>query len=224
MKILLVEDETDLCKQIQCELYRENFTVDLANNGEDGCFFGSTELYDAVILDLGLPLKDGVSVLREWRSNGIATPVLILTARGRWQDRVDGLNAGGDDYLVKPFQMEELIARLRALIRRSVGVASPEITFGDVCLNAETGRVHFHDKAIELTGNELKLLTAMLLRPNKVHSKTELAENIYGYNEDRDSNTLEVYVARLRHKLHRNFIRTIRGRGYTIGNGICPDL
>ena len=223
MKILLIEDEAGLVQQIESELVREGFTVDLAANGEDGSFLGGNERYDAVVLDLGLPLKDGVTILREWRAEGMTTPVLILTARGAWQDRVEGLNSGGDDYLVKPFQMEELVARLRALIRRSVGVASAELQFGSVSLNTESGRVHHSDRSIELTGNELKLLVAMMLRPDKVHSKAELAEKIYGYNEERDSNTVEVYIARLRQKIDRLFIRTIRGRGYTIGKTECSD-
>ncbi|WP_282609557.1 response regulator transcription factor [Pelagibius sp. Alg239-R121] len=224
MKILVVEDEVALSCQIQAELFRESFTVDLADNGEDGCFLGSTERYDAIVLDLGLPIKDGVTILREWRSEGVITPVLILTARGAWQDRVEGLNSGGDDYLAKPFQMEELVARLRALIRRSAGIATAELQFGPVSLNTESGRVYHQNRSIELTGNELKLLIAMMLRPNKVHSKSELAEKIYGYNEERDSNTVEVYIARLRQKIDRVFIRTIRGRGYTIGSAECPDL
>ena len=221
MKVLVVEDEVALSDQIQTELIREGFTVDLADNGEDGCFLGSTERYDAIVLDLGLPVKDGVTIIREWRAEGTTTPVLILTARGGWQDRVDGLNSGGDDYLVKPFQMEELVARLRALIRRSAGIASAELQFGDVSLNTESGRVYHNSRPIKLTANELKILMAMMLRPEKVYSQAELAEKIYGYNEERDSNTVEVYVARLRQKIDRFFIRTIRGRGYTIGDAEC---
>ncbi|WP_282604330.1 response regulator transcription factor [Pelagibius sp. Alg239-R121] len=224
MKFLLVDDEAVFARQIQDAANREGFTLDLAVNGADGYLLGQSERYDAVILDLGLPVKDGVTVLREWRAEGITTPVLILTARGRWQDRVDGLNAGADDYLVKPFQTEELVARLRALVRRSVGAATSELNFAGVSVNTETGRVFHRDHVIEVTNIELKLLTAMMLRPDKVHSKFELAERVYGYNEDRGSNTLEVYIARLRQKIDRTFIRTIRGRGYTIGNADCPDL
>lgn len=223
MKILVLEDEVSLAKQIQLELGRKGFTSDLAHNGEDGCHLGNTENYDAIVLDLGLPGMDGKTVLEDWRRNEIATPVIILTARGRWQDRVDGLNAGADDYLVKPFQMEELIARLNALIRRSAGQASAELIFGDVVLNTETGRASIGDKSIELTASELKLLTTMMMRPDKVHSKIELAEKIYGFHEERDSNTVEVYIARLRHKLSKDFIRTIRGRGYTIRSKAADD-
>ncbi len=223
MKLLVVEDEAALQKQIRHELMREGFTVDLADNGEDGQFLGETERYDAIVLDLGLPAGDGVSILREWRAGDVRTPVIIVTARGRWQDRVAGLNAGGDDYLVKPFRMEELVARLHALIRRSAGLAAADIRLGDVSLNTETGRVYHGDEPIELTGNELKLLRAMMLRPEKVHSKSELAEKIYGYFEERDSNTVEVYVAQLRQKIDHFFIQTIRGRGYRIRHQECPD-
>ncbi|MEM7301794.1 MAG: response regulator transcription factor [Pseudomonadota bacterium] len=217
MKILIVEDEVVLAEQIRSELEREGFTIDLSHDGEDGGYMGESEPYDAIVLDLGLPIKDGVTIIREWRANDVKTPVLILTARGRWQDRVDGLNAGGDDYLVKPFQMEELVARIRALIRRSAGVASTQLHHEHVSVNTETGRVHSDGRAVELTANEQKLLVAMMMRPDKIHSKGELAEKIYGYNEERDSNTVEVYVARLRQKLGGSFINTIRGRGYTIG-------
>ncbi|WP_305987645.1 response regulator transcription factor [Roseibium sp. MMSF_3544] len=223
MKLLVVEDERALQTQIHCELVQKGFTVDLADNGEDGQFLGETERYDAIILDLNLPAKDGTSVLQAWRDGDIRTPVIILTARSRWQDRVAGLNAGGDDYLVKPFRMEELVARLQALIRRSAGVAAPRIEHGDVSLNTETGRVYRGEQAITLTGNELKLLQAMMLRPDKVHSKSELSEKIYGYFEERDSNTVEVYVAQLRQKIGRVFIQTVRGRGYTLRPQTCPD-
>lgn len=216
MKILIVEDEAALAGQIKTELSREGFTTDLAHDGETGCHLGETERYDAIVLDLGLPLKDGVTIIREWRAGGVNTPVLILTARAQWQDRVDGLNAGGDDYLVKPFHMEELVARLRALVRRSAGLASVNLQHGAVSVNTESGRVQAFGRAIELTSSELKLLTALLLRPGKIHSKQDLAEKIYGYNEERDSNTVEVYIARLRQRLGKDYIRTIRGRGYTL--------
>lgn len=223
MRLLVIEDEIALRIQIQRELIREGFTVDLADNGEDGQFLGETEHYDAIVLDLTLPSKDGTSVLKEWRDADLRTPVIILTARARWQDRVAGLNAGGDDYLVKPFRMEELVARLKALIRRSAGLATPQIELGDISLNIENGRVYHSGRAVNLTGNELKLLKAMMLRPDKVHSKSELSEKIYGYFEERDSNTVEVYVAQLRQKIGRYFIQTVRGRGYTLRHPACPD-
>ena len=216
MKILLVEDELPLAQQVQAELHAEGFTVDHSANGEDGHFMGANERYDAIVLDLGLPIMDGVSVLRAWREAGITTPVLILTARGSWQDRVDGLNAGGDDYLAKPFHMEELVARMRALIRRSAGVAAATLNHDEVTLNLQTGRAYQAKQPLSLTAHELKLLTALMLRPEKVHSKEELSEKIYGYHDERDSNTMEVFIARLRQKLGSRFIRTIRGRGYTL--------
>lgn len=216
MKILIVEDEEGLAGQIERELVSEGFTVDLARDGEDGWFLGANERYHAIVLDLGLPLKDGVSVLRDWRAENVATPVLILTARGSWQDRVDGLNAGGDDYLAKPFHMEELVARLRALIRRSAGVATTQLKHGDVSLNLQTGKVYCADEPVSLTAHELKLLTTLMLRPDVVHGKAALSESIYGYHDERDSNTLEVFVARLRQKVGSKFIRTVRGRGYTL--------
>lgn len=223
MRLLLVEDEIPLQKQIRHELIREGFTVDTAANGQDGQFLGQTERYDAIVLDLGLPEVDGVSILQTWRADDIRTPVIILTARSRWQDRVSGLNAGGDDYLTKPFRTEELIARLNALIRRSAGLAAPQIKLGNVSLNTENGKVYHGEKPVDLTCNELKLLKTMMLWPDRVHSKSELAESIYGYFEERSSNTVEVYVAQLRQKIDRLFIQTIRGRGYRIRLPQCPD-
>ncbi len=217
VKLLIVEDQSAIAHQIQAELVTEGFTLDLADNGEDGCFLGANENYDAIVLDLGLPLRDGVSVLKEWRAEDIATPVLVLTARDCWQDSVEAFNAGGDDYLPKPFHMEELVARLRALIRRSAGIAGPDLCHGNVRLLTRTGKAYLNDQAIILTANELKLLNALMLRPEQIHGKTELAERMYGYHEERDSNTVEVFVARLRRKLGKDFIRTVRGRGYTIG-------
>ena len=193
--------------------------MDLAANGEDGHHLGATESYDAIVLDLGLPIVDGVTVLRDWRGADMKTPVLILTARGGWQDRVDGLNAGGDDYLAKPFHMEELIARLRALIRRSSGIAQTVLRAGDVELNTVTKTVSLAGRAVQLTANEYKLLAAMMMRPEQIHRKTDLAEMVYGLFEDRDSNTIEVFVARLRRKLGAGLITTVRGLGYRIGEG-----
>lgn len=223
MKTLVIEDEMALAAQIKSELTREGFTIDLARDGETGCHLGQTERYDAIVLDLGLPLKDGVTIIREWRAAEIRTPVLILTARAQWQDRVDGLNAGGDDYLVKPFHMEELIARLRALVRRSAGLASTNLAHGEVSINTESGKVQASGRTVELTSSELKLLIALILRPGKIHSKQELAEKIYGFNEERDSNTVEVYIARLRQRFGKDYIRTIRGRGYTLEPAGCSN-
>ncbi len=216
MRMLVVEDEPALARQVASALQENGFTVDLAADGEDGQHFGATENYDAVVLDLGLPVLDGVSVLRAWRDEGLAVPVLILTARGSWQDRVNGLNAGGDDYLVKPFHMEELIARVRALIRRSSGLADSVLSAGCVELNTVSGTVTHDGEAIRLTANEFKVLSTLMMRPTQVHKKTDLAEMVYGMNEDRDSNTIEVFVARLRRKLGADVIQTVRGLGYRI--------
>ncbi|MEM1162021.1 MAG: response regulator transcription factor, partial [Pseudomonadota bacterium] len=214
MRILVVEDDGALSSQIDEALSLAGFTVDLASNGEDGQHLGETEPYDAVILDLGLPIVDGVSVLRAWRAAGMAMPVLILTARGGWQDRVAGLNAGGDDYLGKPFHMEELVARLRALIRRSSGKADAVLRGAGIELNTVSKSVTKGGRSITLTANEFKILEAIMLRPDQVHRKVDLAEMIYGMFEERDSNTIEVFIGRLRRKLGADVIRTVRGLGY----------
>ncbi|MGD1927079.1 MAG: response regulator [Paracoccaceae bacterium] len=216
MRVLVIEDDAALSGQIVRALSEAGITADAALNGEDGCHLGETEQYDAVVLDLGLPVMDGTSILRQWRAGGIQTPVLILTARGGWQDRVEGLNAGGDDYLGKPFHMEELLARIRALIRRSSGVAESTLRAGDVALNTVSGTVTRSDDPVRMTATEFKILSSLMLRPDRVHTKTELAEMVYGMHEDRDSNTIEVFVARLRRKLGAKRILTVRGLGYRI--------
>ena len=217
MRILLVEDEPGLIGQISAALANVGFTVDTAQDGEEGAHLGLTETYHAIVLDLGLPRIDGVSVLRGYRDAGVRTPVLILTARARWQDRVDGLNAGGDDYLSKPFHMEELVARLRALIRRSNGLAEAVLRAGPVELNTVTNAVTHDGRSISLTATEFKLLTVLMMHPEQVHNKVDLAEQIYGLFEDRDSNTIEVFIARLRRKLGAGLVQTVRGLGYRIG-------
>ncbi len=217
MRILLVEDEIDLAKQIARALEVVGFTVDLADNGEDGRHLGITENYAAVVLDLGLPVVDGVTILRDWRREGLATPVLILTARGGWQDRVAGLNGGGDDYLTKPFHMEELIARIRALVRRAGGQPDSLLRAGDVELDIVSRAVTKDGTAVDLTANEFKVLATLMLQPAEVHSKTNLAETVYGLCDGRDSNTIEVFVARLRRKLGADLVETVRGHGYRIG-------
>ena len=217
MRVLVVEDEPALARQIMSALTDAGFTVDLAANGEDGRHIGATENYGAIVLDLGLPLLDGVTVLNDWRANGVTVPVLILTARGSWQERVDGLNAGGDDYLAKPFHMEELIARVRALIRRSSGVGKSVLRAGKIELNTVAGMVTRAGAAVKLTANEYKVLAVLMMRPSQVHNKAALAETVYGLFEERDSNTIEVFIARLRRKLGANSIKTVRGLGYRIG-------
>ena len=217
MRVLLVEDEVSLARQITAALQDAGLTVDHADNGEDGCHLGETENFDCVVLDLGLPIMDGVSVLRQWREAGIATPVLILTARGRWQDRVAGLNAGGDDYLAKPFHMEELVARLRALIRRNAGKSDAILRAGAVELDTVSSTVTVAGRAVKLTAKKYQLLMALMMRPAEVQKKADLAEMLYGYYVDRDSNTIEVFVRRLRKKLGDDLIQTVRGLGYRIG-------
>ncbi|MEM7188130.1 MAG: response regulator transcription factor [Pseudomonadota bacterium] len=216
MRVLVIEDDAALCAQIETALGHAGFTVDPASNGEDGQHLGETESYDAAVLDLGLPIVDGISVLKAWRSAGVRIPVLILTARGGWQDRVVGLNAGGDDYLGKPFHMEELIARLRALIRRSSGQADAVLRRGGIELNTVAKSVTLDGTSVPLTANEFKILEAMMLRPDHVHRKADLAEMIYGMFEERDSNTIEVFIGRLRRKLGADSISTFRGLGYRL--------
>ncbi len=214
MRVLVVEDETRLAAQLADSLGEAGYAVDVAHDGEEGHHLGDTEPYDVVILDLGLPTLDGITVLQRWRRDGRDMPVLILTARERWREKVAGFDAGADDYVVKPFQMEELLARLRALMRRSAGHASAEISCGPVCLDTGSGRVTVDGNAVKLTSHELKLLAYLMHQQGRVVSRTELTEHIYSQDFDRDSNTIEVFVARLRRKLGADVIRTMRGRGY----------
>ncbi|MDG1437698.1 MAG: response regulator transcription factor, partial [Emcibacteraceae bacterium] len=192
------------------------YAVDAALDGEDAHFLGESESYDAIILDLGLPVMDGISILKKWRYAGIATPVLILTARDTWSEKVAGLNAGADDYVPKPFQIEEVLARIRALIRRAAGQASPEISIQGLTLNSVSSKVTVDGMPIKLTAQEYKLLSYMMHHPNKVISKTELTEHIYDQDFDRDSNTIEVFVTRVRKKIGIDIIKTIRGLGYQL--------
>jgi two-component system OmpR family response regulator len=216
MRILIVEDEPTLGPQLKATLESAGYAVDLATDGEDGHFLGSTENYDAAILDLGLPEIDGLTVLDRWRREKRNFPVLVLTARDSWSDKVAGLDAGADDYLAKPFQTEELIARLRALIRRAAGNASSELTAGQVRLDTRSGRVTLAGEAVKLTAQEYKLLSYLLHHKGKVVSRTELIEHIYDQDFDRDSNTIEVLVTRIRKKLGADIITTIRGLGYQL--------
>ena len=190
--------------------------VDSATDGEEGHFLGDTEPYDAVVLDIGLPQMDGISVLEAWRRESKMMPVLLLTARDRWSDKVQGIDAGADDYVAKPFHMEEVLARLRALVRRAAGHASNEITAGGVRLDTKAGRVTVNGQAIKLTSHEFRLLAYLMLHKGKVISRTELTEHLYDQDFDRDSNTIEVFVGRLRKKLPDDLIQTIRGLGYQI--------
>jgi two-component system OmpR family response regulator len=201
MRILVVEDDTNLNRQIKDALTEGGYAVDVAFDGEEGHYLGDTEPYDAVVLDIGLPQMDGLSVLEEWRRAGRAMPVLLLTARDRWSDKVQGIDAGADDYVAKPFHMEELLARLRALVRRAAGHASNEITAGPVRLDVKAGKVTVDGQAIKLTSHELRLLSYLMHHKGKVVSRTELTEHLYDQEFDRDSNTIEVFVGRLRKKL-----------------------
>jgi len=216
MRVLIVEDEPTLAKQLKTTLEDAGYAVDHAADGEDGHYLGSTESYDAVILDLGLPEIDGLTVLDRWRKEGRTTPVLLLTARDSWSDKVAGLDAGADDYLAKPFQTEELIARLRALIRRASGNASSELTAGDVRLDTRSGRVTLAGNPVKMTAQEFKLLSYLMHNKGKMVSRTELIEHIYDQDFDRDSNTIEVFITRIRKKLGADIISTTRGLGYSL--------
>ncbi len=216
MHILLVEDEPVLRAQLRAGLEAAGYAVDEADNGRDAHFLGDTGAFDAVILDLGLPVLDGLTVLRRWRDAGRTMPVLILTARDNWSEKVAGIDAGADDYLTKPFHMEELLARLRALIRRASGQASPVLRCGDVTLDTRAGRAMLAGQALALTSHEYRVLAYLMHRPGVVVSRGELTEHIYAQDFERDSNTIEVFVARLRKKLPAGMIETVRGLGYRL--------
>lgn len=216
MRILIVEDELTLAQQLANALSQEGYAVDQAHNGIDGHFLGDTEPYDAVLLDLGLPQLDGLSVLKKWRAAGHTFPVLILTARDSWHEKVAGMDAGADDYLAKPFHIEELLARLRALIRRASGFASSELSCGPLLLDTRAQRITLSGMPLSLTAHEYKLLAYLIHHQNKVVSRTELTEHIYAQDFDRDSNTIEVFIGRLRKKLPQGTIETVRGLGYSL--------
>ena len=221
MRILLVEDDTQLRTQLRTVLQGAGYTVDEADNGRDAQFMGETEALDAVVLDLGLPVVDGLTVLKRWRSAGRNMPVLILTARDNWHEKVAGIDAGADDYLTKPFHLEELLARLRALIRRASGQASAVLQCGDLLLDTRSGRVTHAGQLVALTAHEYKVLDYLMHRPGVLVSRSELIEHIYAQDFDRDSNTIEVFVGRLRRKLqlpsaHGARIETVRGMGYRL--------
>lgn len=215
MRLLLVEDDTELAAGIAADLRREGFAVDVVSNGIDAEYLGREQIFDAVILDLGLPGKPGLEVLKAWRDAGLPTPVLILTARDAWSERVLGLRSGADDYLGKPFHFEELLARLQSLLRRSTGRASAELLVGGLRLDEERQRVCREDGVeIELTGTEFRLLRYLMTHADRVLSKSRLTEHVYEGDQDRDSNVLEVYIRRLRDKIGRERIATRRGQGY----------
>jgi two-component system response regulator PhoP len=218
MRVLVVEDEQQLQEQIKNHLESEQFVVDVTGNGREGLFFASEYPVDVAIIDIGLPELSGIEIIKRLRRDGSKLPIMILTARGRWQDKVEGLEAGADDYLVKPFHMEELMARINALLRRASNSVSEYISYGPIRIDTDSQQTFINDKKLELTEFEYKILEYLMRRHNKVISKAELADYLYPHDEDRDSNVLEVIIGRLRKKLDPDGelkpIETIRGRGY----------
>lgn len=213
---MVVEDDAALRQQLKSALTEAGYVVDAIGDGAEAAHRGINEPLDAVVLDLGLPEKDGLSILREWRQAGIALPVVVLTARGNWQERVLGIDAGADDYLAKPFEMEELIARLRAVLRRTAGHASTRLTLGELQLDTRRCKVSLSGHEVPLTAHEYRLLAYLVHHQDRVVSRTELTEHIYAQDFDRDSNTIDVFVARLRRKLGSELIRTVRGIGFQV--------
>ena len=218
MRALVVEDDPDLNRQLVSALEDAGYVVDKAVDGEEGHFLGDTEPYDIVILDLGLPQMDGLTVLEQWRREDRKMPVIILTARDRWSDKVAGMDAGADDYLAKPFHMEELLARVRAQVRRAAGHAKSEIECGPIRLDTKSGRVTNDGQVIKLTSHEYRLVSYLMHHKGRVVSRTELVEHMYDQDFDRDSNTIEVFVGRLRKKIPAQLIRTVRGLGYCLSD------
>lgn len=216
MRLLVVEDDQDLNRQLVSVLSQAGYAVDAAFDGEEGHFLGDTEPYDAVILDLGLPKLDGLSVLESWRRDDRRMPVLILTARDRWSDKVAGIDAGADDYVAKPFHVEEILARVRALLRRSAGHAKSELECGPLRLDTKLARVTFNGTPIKLTSLEYRLLAYLMHHQDRVVPRLELVEHLYEQDFDRDSNTVEVFIGRLRKKLSSETIVTVRGLGYRL--------
>ena len=216
MRVLVVEDDPDLNRQLNSALGDAGYAVDTATDGETGYFLGDTEPYDVVLLDLGLPKMDGISILEQWRRGEKKFHVIILTARDRWSDKVAGMDAGADDYIAKPFHMEELLARVRAQLRRSAGHAKAELECGPVRLDTKTARVSCNGQTIKLTSHEYRLLAYMMHHNGRVVSRTELVEHLYDQDFDRDSNTIEVFIGRLRKKIPVDVIKTVRGLGYRL--------
>jgi len=214
MRILVVEDEPTLSKQIVHSLKNVGYAVDAALEGEEGYFLGDTEPYDVIVLDLGLPKIDGFTILDRWRRSGNKTPVLILTARDRWQDKIKGFDIGADDFVTKPFSMEEVIARVRALIRRSKGLAKSIIEFGPISLDTSRSKVMVNGRKIILTLREYKIFSYLIYNQGKVVSRTELTEHTYDKNFDRDSNVIDTFIKKIRNKIGIDCITTVRGMGY----------
>ncbi|MDQ3170063.1 MAG: response regulator transcription factor [Acidobacteriota bacterium] len=217
MKVLIVEDEAALARQLKDAVAEGGYAADAAADGERADFLIQTERYDAIVLDLGLPKIDGLTLLRRWRESGVTTPVLVLTARGSWHEKVQGIDGGADDYMAKPFRIEEVLARLRALVRRASGQFTPELVAGTVRLDARLARVTLDGASVKLTSHEFRVLSYLMHNRGRIVPQTELIEHIYAQDYDRDSNTVEVFIARLRRKLGAAFIETVRGLGYRIG-------
>ena len=217
MRVLVVEDESLVAKQLVAALGDAGYAVDRAADGEQADELVRTERFDAVVLDLGLPRIDGLTILRGWREAGLALPVLVLTARGSWHEKVQGIDGGADDYMAKPFRIEEVLARLRGLIRRASGQVTPELRCGGVTLDPRTTKVTLDGNAVKLTGHEFRVLSYLMHHRGRVVSQSELTEHIYAQDFDRDSNTVEVFVGRLRRKLGPSVIETVRGSGYRVG-------
>ena len=218
MRVLVVEDEAALARQLTEALGEAGYAADGAADGERADFLARTEHYDAIVLDLGLPKIDGLTLLRRWRETGLATPVLVLTARGSWHEKVQGIDGGADDYVSKPFRLEEVLARLRALVRRASGHASPELRAGAVTLDPRLARVTRDGTPVKLTSHEFRVLSYLMHHRARIVSQAELVDHIYAQSFDRDSNTVEVFIARLRRKLGAGIIETVRGLGYRLGN------
>jgi two-component system OmpR family response regulator len=217
MRVLVVEDESALSRQLAAALSQAGYAVDRADDGRRADYLAQTEQYDAVVLDLGLPKIDGLTVLRRWRAAGLSVPVLVLTARGSWHEKVLGIDSGADDYVSKPFRVEEVLARIRALIRRASGQLTPVLRCGAVMLDPRAARVTLEGVPVKLTAHEFRVLSYLMHHRGRVVSQAELNEHIYSQDLDRDSNTVEVFIARLRRKLGAEFIQTVRGLGYCVG-------
>jgi len=224
MRLLLIEDDPDLNRELSSDLARRGFAVDSCHEGVDGAYMGESEPYDIIILDLGLPDLPGLDILEQWRAKGIETPVLILTARGAWHEKVDGFRKGADDYLTKPFHIEELAVRLQTLVKRSAGVAASGLEIGRLRLDEGRQTAQWKEadqwRDIELTGIEFRLLRYLMLHPKKVCSNSHLLEHMYDFNDEKESNVIEVYISRLRRKISKQVVSTRRGQGYYLD----PDL
>lgn len=221
MRVLVVEDEMALARQVAAALGAGGYAIDVATDGERADFLARTEAYDAVVLDLGVPKVDGLTLLKGWRDAGLSVPVLVLTARGSWHEKVIGIDLGADDYVAKPFQIEEVLARVRALIRRSARQPSPELRCGAIALDPRTARVTIGGEPVRLTSHEFRVLSYLMHHRDRLVSQTELSDHIYDADADRDSNTVEVFIARLRRKIGAETIETVRGLGYRIRPAEC---